>query len=1023
MQALRIVRCSIMFAGVLVGLAGFAGQGQAAIYYTNQSETGGSWLTAAGTIWNTSSTGTGGTSYSMSASDPNNFVAVSGALLRSTSTTTFAGNSLTINSGAQIRFKGTTPTGGYTTFGSTVYTAGSATVNFNAGPNGTAAGTGLILNGGTLDPGDAGTVDILKGLLNVQSNSFLDCGNAATGGRVLDLEMSISGSNTITVVNAGASTNTYSGTGASFLEVGNNGGAASSTFSGTWSVGQYGLNTNGLNVLGMSGSVGVSTVNLGSTATFCMSGSGAFGGANSNNSQAIAALNSLTSGAGTVNLGANTLTIDGGATSSYSGLIFGTGALNFSGTGTKFLSHANTYSGGTTLSAGSLQLNAVGALGSGSLSVSGGTLDLDNNSQTYTAINLAAGSILSSVGAPTLTGTSYGVQSGAIGVSLLGGAAALTKSGTGLVNLSGAASAYGGGTTITGGTLQLGHANALGTGGVNIGGGTLDLNGNAQSSGAVSLASGSIISSAGAATLTGTSYNVQSGAISANLGGAAAALTMSGPGLLMLGGSNGYGGGTTVNGGTLQLGNAAALGGSSAPLTVSSSATLDVNGFSVNTGALSGGGTVDNLSGNGSFNVGNGNGSSTFAGTIQNTAGSLNLNKSGTGVLTLLGANTYSGTTGVNGGGLFVNGTHTGGGGYNVASGGTLGGAGSISAAVALNSGASLVAGNALGSATAGTLSLGGLTTSGGGTVNYVLSISPFSGNSLVNVNGPLTLNGTTTVAVNDVSGALVTGNYPLFAYSGGLTFASSATSLVLANSGTVVSPRQTYLFDYGSTTPGIVSLDINGNPDNLTWFGGSGNVWNQNVIANQVWWDGTGGYAANNFFGSGDNVTFNGSASAGNLSVTLSGALSPSAVTVTGTNNYVFHGSGFIQGPTSLTLVGPGTLSMGNTSGGNRYTGGTFIQGGTIVLGNNNVLPTAGTVTFGSNSTSGTLDLTAFNQTVAGLAVAGGATPGSQVVTSSFGNAILTFSGARTGRFHLRRFDPGLQSQRLSGGNAQPNG
>ncbi len=346
------------------------------------------------------------------------------------------------------------------------------------------------------------------------------------------------------------------------MEVGNSGGTASSTFSGTWSINQYGLDTNGLNVLGMSGAVGVSTVNLGSTATFCMSGTGANNlTPNSNNSQAIAALNSLSSGAGTVNLGANTLTIDGGATSSYSGLILGAGALNFSGTGTKFLGHANTYTGGTTLSAGSLQLQVANALGSGNLNVNGGTLDLDGNAQSLGAVNLAAGNILSSAGAPTLTGTSYSVQSGSISVSLLGGAAALAKTGPGLVNLGGAASTYGGGTSITGGTLQLGHSNAVGTGSVNISGNgsTLDLNGNAQSSGAVSLAGGSIVSSAGAATLTGTSYSVQSGTISAGLGGASAAMTMTGPGLLTLSGSNGYGGGTTISGGTVQLGNAAAL--------------------------------------------------------------------------------------------------------------------------------------------------------------------------------------------------------------------------------------------------------------------------------------------------------------------------------------------------------------------------------------------------------------------------------------------------------------------------------
>ena len=98
MQARRIVRCPIMFAGVLVGLAGLAGQGQAAIYYTNQSESNGNWGTAsngaAGTIWNASATGMGGATYTMLSPDPNDFVVLSGGLVRSTSTTTFAGNSL-----------------------------------------------------------------------------------------------------------------------------------------------------------------------------------------------------------------------------------------------------------------------------------------------------------------------------------------------------------------------------------------------------------------------------------------------------------------------------------------------------------------------------------------------------------------------------------------------------------------------------------------------------------------------------------------------------------------------------------------------------------------------------------------------------------------------------------------------------------------------------------------------------------------------------------------------------------------
>ena len=62
------------------------------------------------------------------------------------------------------------------------------------------------------------------------------------------------------------------------------------------------------------------------------------------------------------------------------------------------------------------------------------------------------------------------------------------------------------------------------------------------------------------------------------------------------------------------------------------------------------------------------------------------------------------------------------------------------------------------------------------------------------------------------------------------------------------------------------------------------------------------------------------------------------------------------------------------NLSGANTYTGGTNIQAGTLQLGANNTLPTAGTVTFGTATTNGTLDLNGFYQTVGGLVVASGA-------------------------------------------------
>ncbi len=75
------------------------------------------------------------------------------------------------------------------------------------------------------------------------------------------------------------------------------------------------------------------------------------------------------------------------------------------------------------------------------------------------------------------------------------------------------------------------------------------------------------------------------------------------------------------------------------------------------------------------------------------------------------------------------------------------------------------------------------------------------------------------------------------------------------------------------------------------------------------------------------------------NTTVTVSGAVSPSSLTVTGANPYTFTGSGSIYGGTSLVVQGPAALTIAN-SGGNNYTGGTFVQGGSVVLARTTACP-----------------------------------------------------------------------------------
>ena len=149
---------------------------------------------------------------------------------------------------------------------------------------------------------------------------------------------------------------------------------------------------------------------------------------------------------------------------------------------------------------------------------------------------------------------------------------------------------------------------------------------------------------------------------------------MLGPGTLVLSASDTYSGGTTVGGGTLQLGNAAALGSTSGGLAVSSGA-LDLHGYSLGVGALSGAGTINNLSGASTYTltVGNGNASGTFSGAIQNTTGAIALTKTGTGTLVLGGSDTYSGGTTLSAGQLNLNNAAALGSGALTISGGTIG--------------------------------------------------------------------------------------------------------------------------------------------------------------------------------------------------------------------------------------------------------------------------------------------------------------------------------------------------------------
>ena len=280
------------------------------------------------------------------------------------------------------------------------------------------------------------------------------------------------------------------------------------------------------------------------------------------------------------------------------------GGLNKTGTGTLTLNAANTYTGGTTVSAGTLKVGNATALGADASTVAvsaGATLDLNGTTMTSTNALTLSGTItntnatkatyagLITIGGSTVplsanatitasagdidisntgtigltTGTGFnltlnGDKGGTISSIIAIGTGALNKSGAGNWILSGA-NTYTGLTNITGGTLTLGASNVIGTGAITINGGTLAIGANSDSVQTITLTSGSITGSGGSIT-SSSDLNVVSGTISANLAGAVG-LNKTGAGTVTITSAQTYSDTTAINAGVLKVNNSLATSG------------------------------------------------------------------------------------------------------------------------------------------------------------------------------------------------------------------------------------------------------------------------------------------------------------------------------------------------------------------------------------------------------------------------------------------------------------------------------
>jgi autotransporter-associated beta strand protein len=295
-------------------------------------------------------------------------------------------------------------------------------------------------------------------------------------------------------------------------------------------------------------------------------------------------------GGNTLNLGTGAVTLGGSGTSRsvnvsnvstivVGGAIGGTHRLVKSGNATLVLNGSSSYSGGTTLEAGTLRAGDAQALGTtGDISFTGGTLQ-------YTAASAGtdfAARIRNSSSAVTLNPNGLGITIGPTSQIDSTNSGGFTLNGTGSIALTGS-NGYSGDTRVVGGgRLNVGHPQALGVSGdvlagdasiggttlANSSGGLLTLDKNLEIIGTLTVAAANDLTFRGVLRASASrTFTVSSGSLTVSslvLSGGAN-LSTSGNGTLVLTGSAAGGVGKTgeaitLGGIRLMLGHSASLG-------------------------------------------------------------------------------------------------------------------------------------------------------------------------------------------------------------------------------------------------------------------------------------------------------------------------------------------------------------------------------------------------------------------------------------------------------------------------------
>ena len=884
-----------------------------------------------------------------------------------------SGNNLTITNGGTVTSRQINY-GGVIGFnagvsGNSVMVTGKGSTWSNAGDllvGVSGSGNSMVIaNGGSVSNAQVnygGGIGFNGGSSN---NSVLVTGGGSAWTNRGDLLVGVSGSGNSMVISNGATVVSgevnYGGviglnsnsTGNSVLVTG-----SGSTWSNSGNL-TIGYSGNGTLTIANGGSVSASAVTIASQAG--SSGTINFGslGGSDTAGNLIAPLISFGSGSGTINFNqADTLAATG---------FSGNGSINQLGNGTTILIGSNTYTGTTTVSAGTLLANNTNgsAVGASTVHVNGGTLG---------GTGIIAGATTISSG-----GTLAGGSGGSGGLSFTGGLSLESGSTTSFtihsandftsIYLVGNTVNYGGqlvfdvgsynpiagnvfklfnmigGATESGNffSVEIGSSYLTGLNGVWSGtnaGATYQFD-DATGSLTVTQATPRLLvgdnASNQSTNFTGGSNTFYSISIGINAGNSNNSVTLSNSGTLLAAGTDiivgvgGSGNGMLVSGGALVANGQASYGG-----------VIGLNAGSSNNSVLvTGGGSAWTNSGDllvGMSGSGNSmvisNGATVFSGEV-NYGGVIGLNSNSTGNSVLV---TGSGSTWSNSGNLTIG--YSGNGTLTIANGGSVS-ASAVTIASQAGSSGTINFGSLGGSDTAGNLiapliSFG----SGSGTINFnqadALAASGFSGNGNINqlgsgttiLTGTNTYSGTTTVS----AGTLVAYGQP-----------SLGTSSVVVNGGTLMASGTFTHLSLTFNTGALVLTGVGSSYDNSgdTLFIGNNSpgvsllVSNGATVTNQGWLIlGNNGGSSNNTVavsGNGSSVRVN--------SVAVGYCGSENSFVVSKEGGFVSSGANIGQGfggycsNNSVLVTGAG--SIWNNSGSLDVSRGTYSTGNSLTVAN----------------------------------------------------------------------------------------